>query len=213
MSQEIMARELLDEIDLSKARGRPVGSVPLEVEVVRPLGADDIELLRDAPVTTSLPAWRIERIKHIHHRLAQLLVQGKSPEYISAITGHTPAHIKALSKNPGMQDLMAYYATNEEIIYADVLERMRNLQIASLEELQKRLDEEPEGWTKRELMDLQKDMAAPLVARLGARGGGSPDGTSGGLNIGITFVSPQGADSSKMSPQIDATFVEAQDAD
>lgn len=198
--------DLLDEIDLGKGRrGRPVGT-PLEIEIVRPLGPEDVEVLKSGPPLKSLPAWGIERIKHIHHRLAQLIVQGKSPEYISAITGHTPQHVTNIAKSPAMQELIAYYAANEEVAHADVLERMRNLQIASLEELQKRLEEEPEGWTKRELMDLQKDMAAPVMARLGARPGA--EGTSGGLNIGITFVSPEGQ---KSPVQIDAEVVETHD--
>jgi len=49
---------------------------------------------------------------------------------------------------------LAYYEGKVEQEYVDGLERMQVLGLSALDELQARLEADPEGWTKRELMEL-----------------------------------------------------------
>src|SRR5690348_7516520 len=127
---EDAAGEVLDEIDLGSARGGPTRAI--EVEIVRPLNENDLEALAERAPTVAnggSAGQRLKRIGTIHHRLAQLVVEGQGPEEISALTGYSPSYIGAIQKDPSFQGLVAYYATNAELTYVDVLERMKTLQI------------------------------------------------------------------------------------
>lgn len=203
--QEDIAREVLDTLDLGPAGGRVAKEV--EVEVVRPLNEGDLPAIM-AGLALPTPAQRLKRLGHAHHRLAQMLVEGLPPEKISAITGYSTSYIGAAQKDPSFRELIAYYAANAELIYVDVLERMKNLQVASLEELQKRLDEEPEGWTKRELMELSDMMGKPMIAKMQGRQGGEGAAGGGGIQIGIHFVSPAGAAGVKSAVVAAATAID-----
>ena len=123
-----------------------------------------------------------------HHRLAQLIATGTAPEKISAITGYSPSYISSLQGDPTFGELLAYYGANAELIFIDVMERMKTLGLASLEILQERIDSEPDTWTKRELMELSELMLVkPRLATALAQGASSRPAA----NISISFVAPR----------------------
>jgi hypothetical protein len=154
---------------------------------VRPLTPEDIPTL-SAQTTQIAPAGSpIARIKHAHHSLARRIALGESPTVISAATGYSPGYISTIQRDPAFIELLSYYTTQAEQIFVDVAERMRDLGIASIEELQSRLDEKPEEWSRRELMELAELMLVKPLAAAGKFGqnGGS---TSSGIAISVKFV-------------------------
>jgi hypothetical protein len=167
---------------LPPAQGGRKPSVPLTVEVVRELTPDDLPALEGA---TPSSGQRLLQIRNSHHALARLLAQGTKQEEASLITGYSPAYISTLKNDPAFEELLSYYATQREQIFVDVLERMKSLGLSTLEELQHRLETEPEKWQRRELMELAELMVVkPMAAKLGAQGPGGGNG----VTVNVSFV-------------------------
>lgn len=142
------------------------GRAPRRVswEVVRPVRVpDDLPLLSDrAPAAkTSLKA-----IRHTHHQLARLVASGVDTAEAALITGYSPSYISRIKTDPAFESLLTYYSEQREAIFVDVTERMRSLGLATLDELQNRLEDEPDEWSRRELMELAELMLVkPASAR------------------------------------------------
>ena len=81
--------------------------------------------------------------------------------------------------------------------------RMRDLGIASIEELQSRLDEKPEDWSRRELMELAELMLVkPMAASQRSPGQGGAAGA--GVAINVKFVN---SPNSSALPVIDGEII------
>jgi hypothetical protein len=123
----------------------------------------DMPLLQ---VRVPAPKQTLTQIRHTHHQLARLLATGTKEQEASLITGYKPTYISVLKGDPSFQDLMEYYAAQREQIFVDVVERMRSLGLATIDELQARLEEEPDEFSRRELMELAELMLIkPMSAR------------------------------------------------
>lgn len=171
MPDQLLGPELMDEIVLGSARGGAKPQLPLSVEVVRSLVEADVEiLLSPPPVDSSAPV--IRQLKHQHHRLAQLISQGVDGTEISLITGYSPAYVSTLKTGPDFQELITYYAAQETQKHVDAMARLHALGLSGVEELAKRIEEEPEKWTKRELMELvEMGLLTPAAVKQQSSGG------------------------------------------
>lgn len=173
--------DLLDNIDL----GPPRQIVALREE----FSQEDLDRLQvpvAVPDALAGGPKRLQEVRHVHHEIARLLVEGRKQVEICALTGYSQSYIAGLQRQPVFQNLVASYEQDREIRSGDVFDRMARLHTATLEELQKRLDEDPEAWSKRELMDLNESLSKPLTkgSAVGVRISG------GAVNIGISFVEP-----------------------
>jgi hypothetical protein len=178
--------DLITTLSLGSARGGRKPSLPLEMSVVRPLGEGDLEALQaNGPAGGQLTVTDVN-IKHSHHRLAQLLASGVPQCEISLLTGYSPSYISTIKNAPAVTELITYYQTQQELKFTDVLDRLKSLGLSGAEELQKRIDEEPEKWTKRELMELvELGLIGPMTASAKGPGGA---GGGAGVNISVSFV-------------------------
>jgi hypothetical protein len=180
-----------DPLGLGPARGGRKTAKPLEVEVVRELTPDDLPSLRQgfAPSQRSLTT-----IRHSHHQLAQLLARGTTQSDAALITGYSPSYISVIKDDPAFAELLSHYASVSEEKFADVLERMRSLGLSTLDELQSRLELEPENWSARELMEmaellLVKPMRQQAVIASASGGSSGP----AGVQVQVNFVTAQPA--------------------
>ena len=68
----------------------------------------------------------------------------------------------------------------------DLLERMKDLGVTTLEMLSERLEAEPEKWSNREIMELAKILIAPTQEKASAGAGKiSP------VSFNVNFVTPK----------------------
>lgn len=112
------------------------------------------------------PRKTLKQIRHSHHQLARLLAEGVAQEEAGLITGYSPSYISVMKTDEAFQGLIQYYVTQREIKFVDVVDRMRSLGLSTLDELQARLESEPEEWTRRELMEMAELMLVkPAAAR------------------------------------------------
>jgi hypothetical protein len=125
-------------------------------------------------------------MRHTHHLLAQTLAKGECEANASLITGYSLSYISVLKGDPAFRELLATYHTERELVFVDVLERMKGLGLATMEEIQSRLEISPEKFTNRELQELTK-MLLVDSGQAGGRGA-SAAGTAGGVNVQISFV-------------------------
>lgn len=198
---------LVDELDLGSARGGKAGQGrdELTVEVVRPLTTDDLPaIMNPPPVAAGLPV--IKSLRHSHHRLAELIAQGKPSAEIGLVTGYSQSYITNIQGDPAFAELVAYYEGQKASIFVDAVERLRLLGLDATEKLHGKLNDETEFWSKRELMELIELALAPSLPARPGQGGFGPGAAPGtNLSLEVKFV---GARPAEGTPVVDASFVD-----
>lgn len=182
--------EFVEELELPSARGgrRKAADGPITISTVRQLTEADVPTLLEPLPATSLPS--IPQIRHQHHQIAGLIAKGVKNAEISLITGFSASYISVLRNAPDMKELIEYYHSQEKERTIDALARLRNLGIASIEELQHRLNEAPDKFTVGQLtMLVELGIIKPVVAAAGAKAerGAAP------FEININFKAPEEA--------------------
>lgn len=184
-----MSQDLLETIALQgipSARGRR--PAPLELSFVRELNEGDLEVLLNPPAKGVVTS-PIARLRHTHHLLARCLAEGRKPSEVSLITGYSLSRISILQNDPSVKELVAYYAENAAEQYLDVHARLAALGVSTLEELQERLEAEPEKFTQNQLMQLAELTLDRSVAP--PKGGGKGGGAGApAVNFNISFETP-----------------------
>lgn len=146
--------------DLSRGRGRIAAAGGEEVTLVEgwgPLTQEHVAAEREwreagAPsIDQGVPS--LKHIRASHHRLAQLLAVGTPQITAAALCNYSPIRVSILAGDPAFQELMAHYQGNVKESWADFVEASATLSVDMLQELQRRLDETPEGFTHTHLME------------------------------------------------------------
>lgn len=136
------------------ARGRKAGASSSPV-VTRELTAEDIARLHLLPEgSLGMSARPLQRLRHSHHMLAQLLASGEKQEVCALATGYDPAYISNVQKDPTFKELVAHYSSQVHEVTIEVATRLRALGLDSIDELQSRIASSPDSLSNRELMDL-----------------------------------------------------------
>lgn len=180
------------EIDLAELEFA-IGNAPrgrgrkseLRLELVRALGAEDLPALV-APPAHGMTASPLQSLRHSHHQAAQLIAKGTEVGEVALLTGYSPSTLYRLKGDPAFAELIEHYASERQRVLVDVLERMKALGLSTLDELQERLESDPAGWTKGELMQLTE-----LLLVKGGRGVGAATyggGAGAPTAISINFV-------------------------
>lgn len=132
-------------------------SKPLSVEYVRDLNEGDIALLA---TERSIKAPTVTKLRDSHHALAKYLSTGMSPEHASLITGYSLSRIYVLqSQDESFKELVSFYQSNREEIFADLTERMSMLSLEAEALLRERLHDEPESFSPGMLLEIIKTLA------------------------------------------------------
>ncbi len=195
-------QELIEELPLSSRGGRRAAA-PLSVEEVRPLTEADLPEILNPPPVGSKPGL-IKRLQHHHHTIAQMLARGATKAEISLVTGFSPAYLSILDDDPSIKELVAAYREHDETLRVDAMQRLADLGLSAVEEIQRKLDEEPEKFTVGQLTEL---VDLGLLKPKGAGGGGvSAAAPTGAPLVQVTFVKSEHADGASASegrPTID----------
>ena len=185
MSQESLA--ILESLAMASAP-----RVRETCEVVREISALDVPILLQemkehnwTKGASTQPSVHVLRTSH--HQLAQLLASDVDPETASFVTGRSVASIRSLQSDPAFQELLAYYAAQQEQRDLNVYDRLVTVGVTALDILQQRIEESPEKFTNNDLMKLlESTMDRSAAPAKGGPRAGAPSGT--GLNVSINFV-------------------------
>lgn len=206
LTSEAQDLALVTEFDLGSARGGKAGinSPPLSLEVVRPLTEGDLPAItQPPPVAAPLPV--VKSIRASHHRLAQLIAEGKAGAEISLITGYSQSYLSTIQGDPAFEELVAYYSAQREEIFIDAQERLRALGLDATEKLHEHLHDPAKVWSHRELMEVIK-LALPAETNVKQAAGTQVNVSAEGAALEIKFVgarAPSGA-----GPVLDANFTD-----
>lgn len=95
----------------------------------------------------------LQRIRHTHHLLAMVLAEGATAQRASMLTGYAPTTIAMLQSEPKFKDLIEHYRSACMAEYEELKRRAASLGLSFLDELQQRFEDDPEDFSKKELMD------------------------------------------------------------
>lgn len=148
---------------MSSARGGKRPSTPFTIGEPRILDESDLGELVSPSTLNSAPA-PLQRLRSTHHRLAQLVAEGMKAAEISLITGYSQSRISILKSDPAFQELVSHYENQKDAVFLDVQERLADLGLTATEELRERLEESPESFTVKELLEVQASALDRSVA-------------------------------------------------
>lgn len=143
------------DLDTVAGPGRP--QKRLEFAVVRDLGAADFELLKHADRGV-VPA-NLQRITDRHHALARLLATGMSDGEAAMVTGYDPSRVSILKNSPAFVELLELYRKEITREFTTIHEHMSGLTKDALLELRQRVEDDPQKFTPRELLQIVNDMS------------------------------------------------------
>ena len=188
-AERMMASEL-EEVEANLGK---IEREELTIEVVRAITAEDLAGLFVSGVAVVAPrasaALTISGLKAKHHRLAQLVAQGLARPDVAMATGFSTQAIARLELDPAFRALVEHSMAVVDLKFADVVERMKDVGLAALDELKERLAEKGEDFSVRELNEvIDMNLTRPMAASAKARG----EAAVGGMSPTINIVFPEG---------------------
>lgn len=177
-----------DDYIFPSARGKRAGALSMEVQ--RELGPEDIGDVVEAKSGRDVGGLRpLAQMRHSHHLIARLLAEGRKAVEVSYITGRTQSWISSLQRDPAFADLVASYKEQVTEAYVNVHERLAALGIDTIDELHQRLLENPDEFTKKELLALGEFALDRSIAppKAGADNRGGTNGAPA-VQLNVTFV-------------------------
>lgn len=178
------------------AGGPPAVHEP--TEIVREITSDDLPVLADQLVTKSWSAPRptnqISVLRTSHHMLAQLVATGMATSEAAFLCGRSVSSVNSLCEDdPAFRELLAYYREQQTERDFNAYDRLVMLGATAMDVLQERIEQNPERFGNTELIKVIESTMDRSAAP--AKGGGllaQRGAQTGGLNVSINFVAPDG---------------------
>lgn len=148
-------------------------SEPLTWGEPLPLTQADIVLLQETPKGTSDggAVTPLTRIRERHHALARLLATGGcSMAEASILTGYDISRISILKNDPSFKELVLFYQNEVNAEYKTMQAQLAGLGSDALDELRRRVEEEPDKIGFNTLLD--------TVVKIADRTGNGPSSTT-----------------------------------
>ena len=101
----------------------------------------------------------LKRLRDSHHALARVLASGMSVTDASRITGFDTGTIYNFNEDPAFQELLAFYAENNEVEQANLRERMLLTALDVSAEIRERLHNDPDSFSNSDMRQLLVNLA------------------------------------------------------
>lgn len=137
-------------LDFVRTRGRAPAN--LTAELVREIDTSDLEALANVEKGSKTPA--LKRLSERHHALARALASGESPAVAALMCGYELSRVSILQADPAFQELMCFYREEKDRAFRSVQDKLAGIASDALDELQTRLEDEPEKLTTGQLMQI-----------------------------------------------------------
>jgi hypothetical protein len=158
VAEQIMATHFPEGLGGKRPRV-PVEEIFLSVE---PLTSEDIEVYKkqmQSGQPLGVTAVDIKALRHTHHRLAQMLAVGVDETVAAKLCNYSISRVSILKADPAFAELLAHYSDEVKEEWADFVGTAADLSMDFLQELQKRLDENPEQFSISALNEVLKTLA------------------------------------------------------
>jgi hypothetical protein len=117
----------------------------------------------------------LQSIRHVHHRLAQLLAGGMSTYQAALLCNYTINRVEVLKGDPAFQNLMAHYQGVVQDQFGDFVTAASDLSLDMMSRLREILEDAPEKLSPTHLME--------AIKLLADRSGHAPVNKSVNLNV------------------------------
>lgn len=164
------------DLDMFRTRGR--ASRELTATVVRELGVEDFAMLSEEKGSAAPP---LKRLSDRHHALARHIAAGVGPGEAALICGYDISRVSILQADPTFAELVLFYKDMKDREFRDVQGKLAGIASDALDELQTRIEDEPEKLTVTQLM--------ALVTMGTDRTGNGPQSSTTNLNVNVGVAS------------------------
>jgi hypothetical protein len=127
------------------------------VDVIRDITEADVGLL--ASTDRGMTPTPLKRLGDRHHALARILAAGTPESEAAAIVGYDISRVSILKNSPAFIELLDFYRAEVKTQFQTTVEHMAGLSKDALLELRDRLEEEPDKFSNRELLNIITDLA------------------------------------------------------
>lgn len=160
------------DLDTIRTRGRALR--PLTATYVRDLDEADVAAL-GTEVGTKAPA--LKRLSDRHHALARAISSGLPAGEAALITGYDISRVSILQGDPAFQELLAFYRDEKDKAFRNVQDKLAGLASDVIDEIQTRVEDEPEKIPMGQLIQLAQFAAD--------RSGNGPQSSTTNLNVNV----------------------------
>ena len=136
-----------------------VPAAALELSEPEALTQADLEQFATAAFKDVAGQGALKRVKERHHALARLLAAGTTPQAASVITGYSTGTIYQLQDDSTFRELLNYYRDEVAHEYQGMHSQMAGLGADAVDELRRRLEDEPDKLGINALIDILKTTA------------------------------------------------------
>jgi hypothetical protein len=138
------------DLDLDiRTKGRAM--VPLTARTVRPLCEADIVLLAEE---TGVKTSAVKRLSDRHHALARAIASGMPPGEAAIMCGYALSRVSILQADPAFKELLAFYREEKDRAFRSVQDKLAGMASDVLDELQTRIEDEPEKLTVTQMLQI-----------------------------------------------------------
>lgn len=158
VAEQVMALHFPEGLGGKRTRVH-TSEVFLEMEL---LTAKDVEAMRTHVASGNSLGVKpvdIKALRHTHHRLAQMLAVGVDETVAAKLCNYSVSRVSILKADPAFAELLAHYSEDVKEEWADFVATAANLSMDFLQELQRRLDENPEQFSPASLNETLKVLA------------------------------------------------------
>lgn len=162
------------DLDLDTIRTRGRAPAFLTATYVRDLDEADIVAL-GAEQGVKAPA--LKRISDRHHALARAISSGLPPGEAALICGYDISRVSILQADPAFQELLSFYRDEKDKAFRNVQDKLAGLASDVIDEIQTRIEDEPEKIPMGQLIQLASFAAD--------RSGNGPQTSTTNLNVNV----------------------------
>lgn len=136
----------------ARLTGKKAASLPI-VLGVEPLTEADLGKLAETRGVKPAP---IKRLSARHHNLAKAIASGRSTGDAAIIAGVEPSRVSVLKNDVTFKELIEYYRSRVDRGDDLMFDRLTGMSLEAVDEINRRIEEEPETLTTDELERIAK---------------------------------------------------------
>jgi hypothetical protein len=176
------------------------------VAEMRPLCQEDLVGLEVRPEERQ----PLKQIRHKHHALARALANGLSETEAGIVSGFTQSTVSVLKTDPAFRELVKFYEGEASRVFNAMQEKLFGVSMAALEELEARLETDPQKMGSALLKEL---------VQMGADRTGNGPQTTQNVNVNIGLADRMAAAQKRLEAtrtppaiQSDVTYTDISEA-
>lgn len=162
------------DLDLDTIRTRGRAAQAITATFVRELDEVDVQALA---VEKGSKAPALKRLSDRHHALARAISSGMPQGEAALMCGYALSRVSILCDDPAFQELLAFYRDDKDKAFRTVNDKLAGLASDVLDEIQTRVEDEPEKITTAQLLQ--------IAAFAADRSGNGPQSSTTNLNVNV----------------------------